>query len=43
MFPSLEPGNDGGAVGLLVPASADQQLRDRLESLLQELTSNALK
>lgn len=43
MFPSLEPGNDGGAVGLLVPASADQQQRDRLESLLQELTSNALK
>merc|ERR1719412_2565312 len=43
MFPSLEPVNDGGAVGLLVPASADQQLRDRLQSLLQELTSNALK
>jgi len=39
MFPSLEPGDEGGAVGLLIPSSVGQQQRDLLESFLQELTS----
>ena len=39
MFPSLEPGDEGGAVGLLIPSSVGHHQRDILESLLQELTS----
>merc|ERR1719397_282544 len=39
MFPSLEPGDEGGAVGLLIPSSVGQHERDILESLLHELTS----
>ena len=39
MFPSLEPGDEGGAVGLLIPSSVGQNERDMLESFLHELTS----
>ena len=37
--PAKEFGDEGGAVGLLIPSSVGQNERDMLESFLHELTS----